>query len=291
MRIAPQHLAFLIVITLIWGLNLVISKFGLREVSPLLFTTLRFALLALPLVFFLRIVPGKMTAMFVAAALSGALSFGLMFAGIAIAQNVSAVAIAGQLGVPFTTLLSVALLGESVRWRRWLGIALSFVGVLVMGLDPAVFQHWPSLALVIASAFVGSLGLIAVKRLPDFKPLEIQAWFAWVSLPLLAFGAWVVEQPDWADVERIGTVGWSAIAYTAFAGSLLGHTGFYWLIQRYPVTRIAPITVLSPVFTVVFSVWLLDDQLTTRLIAGGVLTLIGVVIITWRERRLTDVGS
>jgi drug/metabolite transporter (DMT)-like permease len=28
--------------------------------------------------------------------------------------------------VPFTTLLSVALLGETVRWRRWTGIAMSF---------------------------------------------------------------------------------------------------------------------------------------------------------------------
>ncbi len=290
-RVAPRHLAFLIVITLIWGLNLVVSKLGLREVDPLLFTTLRFSLLAQPLVFFLRIVPGRMSAMLVAATLSGAVSFGLMFAGIAIAANVSAVAIAGQLGIPFTTLLSVALLGETVRWRRWLGIACSFAGVLVMGLDPALLQHWPSLALVIASAFVGALGLIAVKRLPEFKPLEIQAWFAWISMPLLALATWLIERPTIVDLQRLSAVGWSAIAYTALAGSLLAHTGFYWLVQRYPVTSVAPITVLSPVFSVAFSVWLLGDRLTPRLAAGGALTLLGVLVITWRERRLTDTGT
>ena len=291
MSIAPRHLAFLFVITLIWGLNLVVSKMGVSQVSPLLFTTLRFLVLALPLIPFLRIVRGKMAAMAVAAVLSGGLNFALMFGGIALAQNVSSVAIAGQLGIPITTLLSVALLGEVVRWRRALGIGLSFAGVLTMGLDPQVFAYWPSLALVIASAFVGSLGLIAVKKLPEFKPLEIQAWFAWMSLPALALLTWFIERPTVEDVAGISAVSWAAVAYTAIAASLIAHTGFYYLVQRYPVTSVAPITVLSPVFSVIFSVTLLDDSLTPRIAIGGVITLIGVLIITARERRLADIGT
>ncbi len=46
-----------------------------------------------------------------------------------------------------------------------------------MGLDPVVFGYWRQPRLVIASALVG-LGLIAMKRLPEFEPLELQAWFA-----------------------------------------------------------------------------------------------------------------
>jgi O-acetylserine/cysteine efflux transporter len=289
--VAPRHLAALLVITLIWGLNLIVSKVGLARVPPMLFTTLRFALLAALLFPFLRVVPGKMNAMVVAALLSGALNFALLFAGLSIAQNVSAVAIASQLGVPFTTLMSVALLGETVRWRRWTGIGMSFAGVMIIGLDPVVFSYWPSLVLVIASALVGSLGLIAVKRLPEFKPLEVQAWFSWVSLPVLALLALVAHRPGLEDLRAIPAEAWAAIAYTAIGGSLVAHTGFYYLVQRYPVTSVAPLTVLSPVFSVLFGVTLLDDALTPRIVVGGLVTLLGVVIINLRERRLTDTGS
>ena len=79
--------------------------------------------------------------------------------------------------------------------------------------------------------------------------------------------------------------------YTAVAGSLLAHTIFYWLLQRYPVTSVAPLTVLSPVFSVVFGVTLLHDQLTPRIALGGLLTLGGVVIVALRERHLVDTGS
>ena len=290
-HIAPRHLAALLFITLIWGLNLIVSKVGLAYVPPMLFTALRFAILAALLWPFLRVVPGKMNAMVVAALLSGTINFGLLFAGLSIAQNVSAVAIASQLGIPFTTLLSVALLGETVRWRRWTGIAMSFAGVLLIGLDPVVFDYWPSLALVIASALVGSLGVIAVKRLPEFKPLEVQAWFSWVSLPILGLMAVVLHRPSVRDLVEIPPAGWGAIAFTAICSSLVAHTGFYHLVQRYPVTSVAPLTTLSPVFSVIFGVTLLDDALTPRILVGGMVTLAGVLIITLRERRLTDTGN
>jgi O-acetylserine/cysteine efflux transporter len=290
-HVPARDLGLLVAITLIWGLNLVVSKFGLEELPPLVFSALRFAVVAACTFPFLRVIRGRMGAMVVAALLAGGLNFALLFAGLALAENVSAVAIASQLTVPFTTLLSVGLLGETVRWRRWTGIAMSFAGVMIIGLDPVVFSYWPSLVLVVASALVGSLGLIAVKRLPEFRPLEVQAWFSWVSLPVLALLAYVAHRPGLDDLGNIPGEAWAAIAYTAIGGSLVAHTGFYYLVQRYPVTSVAPLTVLSPVFSVLFGVTLLDDQMTPRIAIGGLVTLLGVVIINLRERRLTDTGS
>ncbi|MFO1427691.1 MAG: DMT family transporter, partial [Steroidobacteraceae bacterium] len=150
---------------------------------------------------------------------------------------------------------------------------------------------WPSLVLAIASAFVGALGVISVKRLTEFKPLEMQAWFTWISLPLLAALTAVASPIGLDGLQALSPTTWGAVAYTAIAGSLIGHTAFYYLVQRYPVTSVAPLTMLSPVFSVVFGVTLLHDVLTPRLLAGGVLTLTGVLIIQTRERRLTDTGS
>jgi O-acetylserine/cysteine efflux transporter len=73
--------------------------------------------------------------------------------------------------------------------------------------------------------------------------------------------------------------------------SLIGHSTWYYLVARYPVTGLAPITLLTPLFGVVFGVTLLGDQLTTRVIIGGAITLVGVYIVIRRERRLVDTGT
>ena len=290
--IRPRDLLLLVGVTFLWGLNLITGKVGVGEIPPILFTFLRFAIVALILVPCLRIQPGQMSALVVASLLVGALSFALNFAAIRRATSISSVAIAGQLSVPFATLLSVALLGETVRWRRWTGIILSFVGIVIMGFDPRIGDRWESLALVIASAFVGALGLIAVKKLRGFTPLGLLAWTAWIGLPVLLLTTLRVEEPDFVQLMHDVTwKGWAALAFAAVGASLIAHTGYFHLVQRYPVTSVAPLTTLSPVFSVLFGVTLLGDPLSVQILIGGACTLVGVFIITVREKRIVDTGS
>jgi len=286
-----RDLLFLVLINLIWGFNFITSKVGVSEFPPLWFTTLRFGLVALLLLPFLRMHRGQMGAIVVAALFSGGLHFGLLFVGLAMADTVSTVAIAGQLGVPFTTLMSIVFLGEIVHWRRWLGISLAFAGVLLMGLDPQVFEFWQGLALVVLSAFLGSVGLMAVKRLTNIKPLEMQSWFALVSVPVLALLSAIFET---GQLQAMGTAswqGWAALTFSVLMASLVAHSGYYYLVQRYPVTSVSPLTVLSPLFGVLFGVTLLGDELTPRIIAGGAMTLTGVVIIALREKKIVETGT
>jgi O-acetylserine/cysteine efflux transporter len=289
--VAPRDLALLIGITLIWGLNLVVSKIGLREFPPILFTALRFLILGLALIPLLRVQRGQMSALAVAAVMIAALPFALNFVGLQMVGSVSSAAIAGQLSVPFTTLLSVALLGEVVRWRRWTGILLAFTGVFIMGFDPQFAGRWQGLGFIIASAFVSSLGVIAVKKLKGIRPLELQAWCGWISAPLLGLFSGFIERPNPQSLLHVSAGAWGALAFTALAASLVAHTGYFHLVQRYPVTSVAPLTTLSPVFSVIFGVVLLGDRLSTRITLGGICTLLGVLIITLRERRIVDTGS
>lgn len=289
--LAPRHLLLLVAITFVWGLNFVVAKAGVEQMPPILFSALRFLLLALCLSPFLRWQGEAMGAVIVAAILLGALHFGLMFVGLALSGSVSAVAIVGQLGVPFATLLSIALLGEKVRWRRWLGISLSFAGVCIMGFDPIVFGHAAGAAFMAAAAFVGALGLIAVKKLPPIEPLQFQAWVAVLGGPLLLATSLVVEGDPRPQIAAASAAEWGAVLYTALASSLFAHTVYFMLLRRYPVTSVAPLTVLSPLFAVAFGVLLLGEQLSMRVAIGGAITLLGVVIITIREKRLIDTGS
>jgi O-acetylserine/cysteine efflux transporter len=285
-----RDLFLLIGITFIWGVNLITSKVGVNEIPPILFTVLRFAIVTIVLLPVLRIHPGQMRTLTIAALLSGALNFGLNFAGLRRATNVSSVAIMTQLGVPFTTLLSVAMLGEVVRWRRRTGVALSFLGVIIMGFDPQIGDRWESVALVVASAFFGALGLIVVKRLQGFTPAEVLGWTYVISLPVLIAASLLLEHPNLSSWHEISWRAWGSLLFAAVVASLVAHTGYFHLVQRYPVTSIAPLTTLSPVFSIILGVLLLGDHLTWRILIGGACTLVGVLIITLRERRIVDTG-
>ena len=286
-----RDLWLLIGITFIWGVNLITSKVGVDEIPPILFTFLRFAIVVIILLPALRLHPGQMGTLVIAALLSGALNFALNFAGLRRATNVSSVAIMTQLGVPFTTLLSIAMLGEVVRWRRRTGIALSFLGVIILGFDPQIGDRWESVALVVASAFFSALGLIVIKRLQGFTPAEVLGWTYLISMPVLFAASLLLEHPDLTAWHDISWRAWGSLLFAAIVASLIAHTGYFHLVQRYPVTSIAPLTTLSPVFSIVLGVLFLGDQLTWRILIGGACTLLGVLIITLRERRIVDTGA
>ena len=289
--IANRDLAFLLVINLVWGANLIASKIGVGQFPPVFFTALRFLTVAALLLPFLRVHRGQMGTLLLVAMLTGPVTFALLFVGIYFVRDASMVAIASQLGVPFSTLLSVWLLGETIRWRRRLGIALSFGGIVIIGFEPRAFEYADGLILVVASAFVGALGLIFIKKLRDVRPFQLQAWVSVAGGPALLLLSLAMESGQWQAVSHADGRGWTALFFTAVMSSLIAHTGWYYLIGRYPVTRLSPLTLLSPVFGVMFGVTLLDDQLTPRMLLGGAVTLIGVLIVLVREKKLIDTGT
>jgi O-acetylserine/cysteine efflux transporter len=291
-HLPPRHLAFLVLINLIWGFNLIVSRVGVAEFPPVFFTALRFSALAVCLAPWLRWHRGMMQGLLVAAALSGGVQFALLFLGVKLSPDVGSVAIATQLGVPFATLMSILVLGEVIRWRRTLGIVLAFAGVLLIAVRADMFQHRAGLALVAASAFVGALGLVAVKRVGTrLGALEMQAWLAFAALPVLWPLTAVLERGQWDAARTASPLAWGALAFTVVMSSLVAHSGYYWLVRRYPVTSVTPLTTLSPVFSVTFGVLLLGERLTAPLVTGGLLTLVGVTIIALREPSGARVGS
>lgn len=286
-----RDLAFLIGINLIWGLNLIASKIGVGQFPPIFFTALRFGSVAILLIPFLRIHRGQMRTLAWAALLTGPAAFALLFLGVFLVKDASMVAIASQMGVPFSTLLSVWLLGETIRWRRRLGIVLAFGGIAIIGFDPRAFAYWEGLMLVVASCLVGSLGLIFVKQMKNIRALELQAWIAIVGGPVLLLLSLTLERGQWNAVVNANWSGWAALAFTTIMSSLVAHTGWYYLVSRYPVTSLSPLTLLSPLFGVFFGVTLLHDQLTGRMLVGGAVTLVGVLIVLMREHRIADTGT
>lgn len=269
-------------ITLVWGMNFVVAKLGISEISPLLFTGIRFVMVAILLAPFLKVTKGQMGRVFAVAITAGGLHFALMFTGISI-TDASVAALVAQLNVPFSTFLSIIFLGEIVGWKRWVGMGLAFVGVAIISFDPRVFSYLNGVALLAMGAFSMAVATILMRQMEDVAPMQLQAWLAWISAPLLLIAALAFEGDIVSSAMNAPMWVWATIAYSAIGASIFGHAGMYYLVQRYEVSLVGPLTLLAPVFGVLFSVTLLGEGLSSRIIIGGVVTLAGVAFVAARQ--------
>ncbi len=282
----PQHLAFALLITLIWAFNVVAVKYTVDDIGPLTSVTLRFCILMLVCLPWLRWQPGRMKALISTGLVAGALFMGLGALSFAVATNISAISIAGQLGIPFSLLLAVVVLKERIRWPRILAVTLSVLGVVVMGFDPAIVEEGPALWLMVAGCVCWAVSNLMFRALADVPMMTSQAWLALVSAPVLAAVTLIFEPQGLANVGAISLENWGWLFYSAVLSSLVGHGGMSWLFQRYPVATVSPLSLPTPLLSVMFAVTILGSEMTGQMILGGALTLVGVAIITLRTAKV-----
>lgn len=278
------HIVLLIAINLGWGFNFIAGSLGTQEFGPLVFSVVRFAMVLVVLLPFLRSVPGQMVRVLMVGLLMGVGHYSIMFFALYIGESVSALAVAAQLSVPFSTLIAVVWLKEQVGWIRSLSIAVSFLGVVVIGFEPVGTDHWLAVGLASLAALSIALAANIMRQLQGVGVFQLQAWVALISTVSLGLIALVIE-PE--RLRALPSLDWQAYwtpAYSGIVATLFGHGSLYYLLQRYPVNEVTPFVTLSSVFAVGFGVVLMGDMLTVRLLIGGLMTLLGVTIIARRNR-------
>lgn len=278
----PLHLAMILMIDVVWALNTLAIKYSVEAIPPLAAVCVRYCIVLLVCLPWLRWLPGRMGIILVTGVIAGALFFGLGGVSFAVADNVAALAVAGQLGVPFSLILAVIFLRERIRWKRIAGIALCFAGVAILGFDPSIVHERLGLVLTVAASFLWAVGSLLFRKLAGVHPLTIHGWLALVSAPLLAAASLWLEPGALATVPSLplSTFGW--LAYSAIGASIIGHAGMSWLLQRYPVTVIAPLTLPTPLLSVIVAVIAFDTPVTAGMVVGGALTMVGLAIVTLR---------
>jgi len=281
--LGTRDLALALVVCLAWAGSFLFAAFALKELPPLLFATLRLALLAIAVSPWIRRpAAGQWRALLALGVFNGALNFGLSMASLKLSAGLSAPVIAQQCYVPMASLLAWTMLGERFGWRTGAAIALSFAGVLVLGFDPAVLRAPLALLLMLGSACMIALGTIAMRRLHGVGALSAQGWTALIGvLPLLL--ASILFEPDGIAAMRAASwVAWSGVAYSALVSSLFGYGLYYVLVQRHPIAQVTPYMLLSPVMAVLLGIMFWGDRPGPALWIGGAMVLGGVLVIALR---------
>ncbi len=287
-----RDFGLLFLICFVWGVNLVMTRWVVSDfdVPPLFFAAVRFLGVAVFLIPFLRPVPKNLGTLFLIAMLIGCLNFGLLFVGLANA-DVSAAAVTGQLGVPMSTIMSMVFLGEKIGWRRALGISLAFAGVVVIAFDPGSFSLSYGLLLIFFAAVLGSAGGIVMKRMPKMNPLNLSAWVGLFSFaPLFAISG-LLETGQVAAYVAGGWQVWAASLFAIIGVSIFSHSAFYTLLKRHDVSLLSPLTLMTPLWGILFGVTLLNEPFTLKLVLGGAISLAGVFLIAIRRNTVLPEAS
>ena len=287
---SAREILVLVGMCLIWGFHFIVIKIAVGELPPIFYAAIRMTLVAAVMAPFLRWRTDRMKPVLAAGLCFGALNYAFMFTGLSYA-TASAAAIAMELHVPFATILAIIFLNDRIGLPRIIGIVLAFIGVAIIALGKDNGAEAGSniplgVALVAAGAFVEAVGAVLVKKAVGFKPHELLAWFAAVG----AVGLWLLTGlletgQGAALVEADRTLVIGAILYSAIGGSILGHSAYYWLLQRLPVSVVSPSVLLTTVIAVFFGVVLLGDPFGPRMIIGGAMVLAGVGVVLLRSRR------
>lgn len=284
-RLGPRDIAVAVVMNLLWALNIIAVKMAVDAIEPMTAALLRQAIVLIVCASWLRIVPGRMKELLALGVLTGALFFIVINLSLAVATNVSALAIAGQLGVPFSMLLAVVFLKERIHRYRIAGVALSLLGVGILVFDPRVASEIPGIALTALSSFIWAGSSLIQRKLSGVPVLTIYAWIGFIGTIVLLPVALLLEPQGVANIPHIPLKSFGWVAFSAIGSTVIGHGSMSWLLQRHPISTVTPLTLAAPVLSVVSAALFFGTPLTPLMILGGVVALTGVSIVTLRSAR------
>lgn len=275
-----RHFLLALAVVAVWGSNFVVIKLALGQMPPLLFATLRFCVVVVPMVFFMPrpAVPWRNLAGY--GLLIGVGQFGLLFVAMNGHISPGLASLVIQVQVFFTIGLAMALAGETLQRVQWLALLLaaSGLGVIVAHTDGSTTVLGLGLVLLAALSWAGgNLVSRAAGR------INMVAYVVWSSLfavpPLAVLSLWVEGWPALlAGLQHADAVAWAAVAWQAWGNSMFGYAAWGWLLSRYSAATITPMALLVPLFGMGCSAWLLGESLPPWKLIAAALVMAGLAL-------------
>lgn len=274
------HLLAALGVVAIWGFNFVVIQIALVDVPPLLLSSLRFALVAVPAIFLIRRPAIPLHMLFGYGLVMFGLQFAFLFVAIDLGLSSGLASLVLQIHVFVTIALAAATLNERPALVQVAGALLAFSGIGIVAVNIDANVSLLGLAFALAAAVAWGVGNLIVKRIGKVDVLALVVWgCAIATVPLSALSL-VLEGPDrvFQSLEGLDWVSAASIGYIVYPTTLLGFSIWAWLMNLYPAATIAPMTLLVPVFGLAFSSLVLGEPLPVWKFAALALVLAGLSI-------------
>ncbi len=286
-------------VILIWAINFIAAKIGLRSLPAATLASFRVVLagaVMLPFYMFCSRLPAFSEAAerrrreFTLRDLWTFLYMG--FFGVTINQvcftvglrytSVSHAAVIVGVGPIYTLIFAVLFKLERATWRKAMGMAMAFAGIAVLASDNGISTHSPSVVGDVIT-MTGSIGfamyVVLGKRLAGrYDPLTLTAFShyagALIVLPVAMYrGVTFGSAEHW---RAIAWTGWAALFYMAIFSSAVAYVFYFWLLRYLEASQLSAFTYLLPVVATILGILWLGEKGSWGQVFGGVLALSGV---------------
>jgi len=284
----PERLAelLLVLVVFIWGANFIVMKAAFRELPPLAFNAVRMTVAAALMGGIWlgrerqRKMPRSDWLQLAGVGLLGNTCYQILFViGLDLTTSAISSLLIGTIPI-WTALLAMALGWERISQRTWLGIALAFVGVILVTLGSS---QGNSLArdlllgnlLTLGAAICWAGYTVFSKRLLErYSALRVSA----VGLVLGVPGLWPFALPDLLSVDWRALSPWvyGSILYTSCFPIALAYLIWSYSIQQLGAARTAVFNNAVPVVTFALASLVLHEPITWLQLLGGAIVLGGV---------------
>ncbi|WP_221939275.1 DMT family transporter [Mycobacterium sp. KBS0706] len=289
--LSAKSVGAMLLLAIMWGLSIPITKLGLETIPPLTLTALRF-LVAVPLFLVLaagrlhlpwRAVPGVVALGVMGITLGNvAQSFGVQGTSASAGTTISAT-------IPiFIVIFAAIRLDQAVAGRQWIGLLGAFAGIALVaagsgsGTDDLTRTTAAGVAWMLVSAVAIAFYYIwSAELTARYGTLPVAAWNALAGLvAILPLAGWeLMHEP-----LRITMQGAWAIMYLGVMVTVAGLLLWLYLLRAVPARVAASVQYLQPVFGIAAASVLFGDQLGLMFAAGVVLILGGLALAVANKR-------
>jgi drug/metabolite transporter (DMT)-like permease len=282
----------------LWGLNQTATKIALAEIPPLLQAGVRSLCAAVLLAGWiiykkLDLAPGEGHWAYTwrGGLLTGSLfaaEFACIFIGLQYTTASRMVVFVYFSPLVVAAAMPLVAPQEKLHARQVLGLLGAFAGLVWAFSEgfhtPTVGdKQWLGDALGACAAvlWAGTTLSIRGSRLATALPEQTLMYQLVISGVALAGAGWLSGEL-WP--AQISTLAWGSLAFQIVIVTFASYLLWFWLIRHYAAATISAFTLLTPVFGLLFGVWLLNDPLTDRLLLALVAVAGGIGLVSWPRR-------
>jgi O-acetylserine/cysteine efflux transporter len=301
-HLSVRDLALGLLVVFVWGTNFVVVRWGLGMLPPLLMAAIRFALVLLPAIFFLKKPKVSWGSLALYGFCVGTGQFGLLYIAMDGFISPGMASVVMQTQVFFTIAVAAQRTGEKPRLHHLLSLLPAVAGLAVIVMHNGQDITFAGVALVLCGAICWAISNQttreaahnAAARGTPMNPLAYVVWASLFAMPGLLVASLVLEGPA-RDIQAVSGSSWTiwpTLVWQSAANTLFGYTMWAFLISRYPAATVAPMSLLVPVFGIGASVLVLGEALPAWKIFASLLIMAGLAVnLLWRPRKTAISGE
>jgi len=263
-----------------WGFNFSIIKLGVSEMDPLILTGLRFTFATFPAIFFIKKPKISIYILALYGITFGVGVWGMLTISIQLGLSAGMSSLILQSSAFISVLLGVLFLKETLSITRKTGLLVSILGLaLIFNIEDGSVTFIGILFACFAAISLSIISLI-------LKKVVIKDMFAFVvwscafspiplfTLSLLVNGVSGFEML----ISNINYLSAFSVLFQAYPVTILGYWLWNKLIAQYPMSTMAPLTLLVPIFGLLGSVIFYNEQIGMTKLFASFLIICGISI-------------